>query len=58
MISGNASAIGRDGSSVPDRIVRVPYIETALVRNIFDRNPRFRNTRRIARPELSGPIVM
>ncbi len=58
IISGNASAIGRDGSSVPERIVRAPYIETALVRNIFDRKPRLRNTRMIARPELSGPIAM
>ncbi len=35
----------------------MPYILAALVRSILPRNPGFVKTRRIARPELSGPRV-
>ena len=42
------------GSRVPYISVRRPYVDGAFVRSIFETKPR-RKTRRIARPELSGP---
>ena len=55
---GNASAIGRAGSSVPESTVRRPYILTAFVRRIFLRKPGC-GARALPRaPELSGPIAI